>query len=59
MPEKFKAWFKDLLNMEIPEWIISPFDVPAESTNLDTFFKEFIKMTFNLEAKSIYTHVHI
>ena len=38
--------------MKIPEWIISLFEV--ESGNLDTFLKEFIEMTFDLEAKSIY-----
>ena len=26
--------------MEIPEWIIPPFDVEVESPNLDTFLKE-------------------
>ena len=38
MKEDFKAWFKYLLNMEIPEWIISPFDVEVESANLDPLF---------------------
>ena len=33
----FKTQFKDLLNMEIPTWIISPFIVEVESANLDTF----------------------
>ena len=54
--EDFKAWFKDVLNMEIPESIISPFDAEVESANLDHFlWKEFTEMTFNLEAKSTYT----
>ena len=51
--EYFKVKFKDLLNMEIPEWIISPFDVEVEKANLDTFLsEEFIEMTFDLRAKS-------
>ena len=41
--------------MKISEWIISPFDVEVESTNLDTFLKEeFTEMT-DLEVKSMYT----
>ena len=40
--------------MEIPEQIISPFDIEVESTNLDSFLKEFIEMTFNLKMKSMY-----
>ena len=47
--ENFKDWFNDLLNMEIPEWIIYSFDVEEESANLETFLKEeFIEMTFDL-----------
>ena len=38
LQEDFKVQFKDL-NMEIPEWIISPFGVEVESANLDNFFK--------------------
>ena len=38
--ENFKTWFKDLLNMEIPEWIISTFDIEMENANLDIFLKE-------------------
>ena len=50
----FKSQFKDLSDLEIPERIISSFEV--ESANLDIFLiKEFIEITFNLEAKSIYT----
>ena len=50
----FKALFKDLLNMKIPKWIISPFDVEVESSNFDIFLKEeFIEMTFNLKVKSM------
>ncbi len=41
--------------MEIAGRIISPFHVEAERANLDTFHKEFIKMTFDLEVKSMYT----
>ena len=56
MQEDFKEWFKDLLNLEIPAWTIPPFDVEVESACLDTFLKEeFINMTFNLKAKSMYT----
>ena len=52
----FKAQFKDLLHMKIPEWIISSIDVEVENGNLDTFLKEdFTEMTFDLETKSIYT----
>ena len=54
MEEDFKAQFMDLLNIEIPEWIISPFDIEVESANLDTFLKEFIEMPFNLEVNSMY-----
>ena len=46
MQEGFRARFKDLLNIEIPEWIIRPFDVEVESTNLDTFLKEDFINTF-------------
>ena len=46
----FKALFKELLNMEIPEWIISPFNVEVESANLDILLKEeFIEVTFDLK----------
>ena len=31
LQEDFKAQFKDLLNMAIPEWIISQFDIEVES----------------------------
>ena len=56
LQEDFKVWFKDLLNIEIPEWIISSFDVEVESANLDIFlYEEFTEMTFDLEAKSLYT----
>ena len=48
----FKAPLKDLLNIEIPEWFISPFEV--ESANLGTFHKEeFIEMIFDLEVKPL------
>ena len=50
----FKARFKDQ-NKEIPERIIFPFHIEVESANLDTFLKEFIELTFNLEAKSMPT----
>ena len=54
MLEDIKAWFKDLLNMEIPEWIISPFDVEVENANWNTFLnKEFIEVTFDLKAKEL------
>ena len=54
--EDFKARFKDLLNMEIHEWIISPFDVEVKSVNSDNLLKEeFIEMTFYLEPKFMYT----
>ena len=36
--------------MVISEWIISPFNVEAESAKWDTILKEFIEMTFDLEA---------
>ena len=51
LQEDFKAWFKDLLNMEIPEWIISLLDVEVKSANLYNFLNEFIQMTFDLESK--------
>ena len=55
--EDFKAQFKDLLNMEISEYIISLFDVEVKSANLDIFLKEeFIEMTFDPEVKSMYTY---
>ena len=53
--EDFKAWFKDLLNLNIPKWIVSPFGVELESINWKTFLKEFIETTFDIEAKAIYT----
>ena len=54
MQENFRDWFKDLLIMEIPELIISPFDIQLENANVNTFPKEeFIEMSFDLEAKSI------
>ena len=37
LQENFKVTFKDLLNMEINEWVISPFDAKVESENLITF----------------------
>ena len=41
--------------MEIPEGIIYPFDVEAESSKLDIVLKEeFIEMIFDLEVKSMY-----
>ena len=54
LQEDIRIRFKALLNMDIPEWIISPFDVKVESANLDTFLKGFIEMTFDLEAKTVY-----
>ena len=50
------TWLKDLLNLEILEWIISPFKIEMERANLDPFSekKEFIEMTFDLEMKSMY-----
>ena len=38
--EVFKAQSKDLLNMEIPEWIISPFDIEVKSENFSPFLKK-------------------
>ena len=56
LKDDFKAQFKDLLNTEIPEWIIFPFLVELENANSVTFLKEeLIEMTFNLKAKSMYT----
>ena len=58
--EGFKDRFKDLLTMEISEWIISSFDVEVGSANLDPFLQEeFIEITFDLKAKSIYTLVEV
>ena len=52
MPNDFETRFNDLLNMKIPEWNISPFDVELQNANLDTFLKEeFIEMNFDLEAR--------
>ena len=60
LQEDFKTWFKDLLNMEIPEWIIFLFGVEAESAYLDTSFKEeFTEKSFNLEVKTMYTFTGI
>ena len=54
LQDDFNAWYKDLLNMEIPEWIISSFDIDVKSANLDIFLvEEFTEMTFDLEVKSI------
>ena len=54
--EDFKVRFKDLLNIEIPEWIIFPFDVEVESKKkINALFEEeFIEMTFDLEVRSKY-----
>ena len=47
--------FNNVLNMDIPEWIISPIDAEVECINLDIFLKEqFTKMTFNCNMKSVY-----
>ena len=60
LQEDSKVWYKDLLNMEIPEWIISRFDVKVKSANLDTILKEeFNEMIFNLKVKSVYTFKEI
>ena len=49
LPDDFKAYFKDLMNMEIPEWFISPFNIEMENANLDTFLKEeLIEITVNV-----------
>ena len=55
--EYFKDGFKELLNMAIPEWIISPFDGLMESSNLDTFLKkkESIEMIFSCQVTSMFT----
>ena len=60
MQEDFKVPFKDLLNMEILERIISSFDAEVRRANLDTFLnEEFIEMTFDHEVKSMYTFKEI
>ena len=42
--------------MEIPEWIISAFDVEVESANLDVILKEkFIEIPFNLKVEFIHS----
>ena len=42
--------------MEIPEWIISPFEVEVGSANLDNFLKEeFIEIDFASRSKAMYT----
>ena len=40
--KNWQAQFKEDLSMEIPEWIISPFDVDVEHANLDTFLKKYL-----------------
>ena len=53
-----RAWFKDILNMEICEWIILPFDTEMESVNLDSFLNEkFMGTVFDQEAKFMYTFI--
>ena len=37
LQEDFINQFKDIINLEIPKWIICLFDVEVESANLDTF----------------------
>ena len=55
LQEDFKARFGDLLNMEIPEWIISRFDVERKSANLYVFLQEqFIKIVFDIKVKFKY-----
>ena len=40
LQKDFKAQFKDFLNMEIPKWIISPFDVEVKIKNLNIFLEK-------------------
>ena len=55
LQKDFKAPFKDLLNMEIPEWIISLYDVEVERANLDKFHREeFIEISFDFQVKFMY-----
>ena len=56
LQEDFKARFKDLLNMEIPEWIIFSFDVQVENENLETFLKRFHWNDFWSWSK-VYVHI--
>ena len=51
MREDFIARFMDLLNMEIPEWLISPFDVDVKSKNF--LKRKNIAMIFDPQAKSM------
>ena len=54
--EDFKKRFKDLEDLEVPEWIMSPFNSNLDDDSIDLEIQEeFIQMKMDLEAKSLHT----
>ena len=51
----FKVRFEDLAKMEVPEWILTPFDVEIGNADIALHLKEeFVDMTVDLEASALF-----
>ena len=55
LQEDFKVRFKDLLNREIPELVISLFDVEMESEYWDTYLKKI--WNYFRSWSEVYVHI--
>ena len=46
-------WFKDLLELDIPEWIMLPFDRDANGVNIE-IQEELVELQSDETARSVY-----
>ena len=52
--EDFKIRFKDMEEMRVPEWIITPFDTNIENGIAPDLCDELIEMSVDIEAKTLF-----
>jgi len=55
LQDDFRIWFKDLENMTIPEWIITPFDVKFENLSVEPECEyELAELSVDIAAKAVF-----
>ena len=55
LQEDFKVRFKDLDEMNVPDWIVTPFDLKMENSDIEFYLQEeLIDMCADLEAKFLF-----